>query len=504
MARFCTNCGKQLSTHTIACHHCGAQFGLPQFQSAPHRTSKSKVNWVYKLVIGSLVVVVTVVVVMMVYVGENAKSDRESYQTKAEQGDASAQLGLGRRLLEDERWWFVILARLLGAPQDDAAAVKWFSKAAEQGDARAQYHLGNMFREGRSVPQDYAEAIKWYLKAAKKDILARTSLEEMVVESDEGLKTLRSMADQGDAKAQEILGDLYDEGKGIIPVDTEQALRWYKLAAEQGSEHAAMKMGYKFYEGDGVLKDGLETAKWWLLASANGDPLAGYNLELLNPQDAMSPKDATQRADWYRMGADQGIASAQLLLGGLYADGDGVQTDHARAVRLWRSAADNEKGLDPVRATAQWLLGEAYYDGTGETPKDYAAALKWYQLAAERGSAEAQHKLGVMYVNGQGIPRDYAAGARWYRKAAEQGHAYGQAALGACYFSGRGVTKDYFEAYLWLNLAATSGPPQLVKLRNAAEAKLTPSQISEAQRLAREWKPKAWEELKEEQEEAGR
>ena len=50
------------------------------------------------------------------------------------------------------------------------------------------------------------------------------------------------------------------------------------------------------------------------------------------------------------------------------------------------------------------------------------------------------------------------------------------------------MTKDYFEAYLWLNLAATSGPPQLVKLRNAADAKLTPSQIAEAQRLAREWK----------------
>jgi TPR repeat protein len=46
-------------------------------------------------------------------------------------------------------------------------AVKWWRKAAEQGDARAQYNLGQMHREGQGVPQDYAEAVKWYRKAVE-------------------------------------------------------------------------------------------------------------------------------------------------------------------------------------------------------------------------------------------------------------------------------------------------------------------------------------------------
>ena len=101
-----------------------------------------------------------------------------------------------------------------------------------------------------------------------------------------------------------------------------------------------------------------------------------------------------------------------------------------------------------------------------------------------------------MYMNGHGVPKDYVAGTQWYRKAAEQGHTYGQAALGACYLRGTGVPKDYFESYFWLNLAATSGSPQVVKLRDAAEAELMPSKVAEAQRLARDWKPKTRDELK--------
>jgi hypothetical protein len=45
-------------------------------------------------------------------------------------------------------------------PQDDAEAVKWFRKAADQGDPYAQFNLGNMYAEARGVPQDDAETVK--------------------------------------------------------------------------------------------------------------------------------------------------------------------------------------------------------------------------------------------------------------------------------------------------------------------------------------------------------
>ena len=54
-----------------------------------------------------------------------------------------------------------------GVPQDYAEAVKWYRKAADQGDAFAQYNLGVMYDNGEGVPQDQAEAVKWYRKAAE-------------------------------------------------------------------------------------------------------------------------------------------------------------------------------------------------------------------------------------------------------------------------------------------------------------------------------------------------
>lgn len=74
-----------------------------------------------------------------------------------------------------------------GVPQDHAEAVKWYRKAAEQGEAVAQSNLGMMYDQGRGVPQDYAEAIRWYSKAA----------------------------DQGVANAQNNLGVMYRYGQGV-------------------------------------------------------------------------------------------------------------------------------------------------------------------------------------------------------------------------------------------------------------------------------------------------
>ena len=53
-----------------------------------------------------------------------------------------------------------------GVPEDDAAAVKWFRKAAEQGDAEAQFNLGAMYAKGEGVPEDYVRAFAWFNLAA--------------------------------------------------------------------------------------------------------------------------------------------------------------------------------------------------------------------------------------------------------------------------------------------------------------------------------------------------
>ena len=74
----------------------------------------------------------------------------------AEQGDAVAQFNLG-----------VLYYNGDGVPQDYKEAVEWLTKAAEQGFSDAQSKLGWMYLEGESVPQDYEKAAKWLLKSTK-------------------------------------------------------------------------------------------------------------------------------------------------------------------------------------------------------------------------------------------------------------------------------------------------------------------------------------------------
>ena len=161
--------------------------------------------------------------------------------------------------------------------------------------------------------------------------------------------------------------------------------------------------------------------------------------------------------------------------------------DYATALRLYRSLA--EQG----HAGAQYKLGVLYLVGHG-VPKDNAAAMSWYRKAAEQGYAKAQIGLGRMYGNGMGVPEDHAAMVGWFRKAAEQGDAEGQFGLGSVYAGGRGVPQDYVLAHMWYNLAAAQyeefWTAEAAKNREFVAAKMTPAQIAEAQKLAREWKPK--------------
>ena len=102
-------------------------------------------------------------------------------------------------------------------------------KAAEQGNADAQYNLGGMYADGEGVTQDYAEAVRWY----------------------------RQAAEQGLASAQYNLGGMYTIGDGV-PEDDAEAVRWYRKAAEQEHASAQYNLGVMYTIGDGVPEDDAE------------------------------------------------------------------------------------------------------------------------------------------------------------------------------------------------------------------------------------------------------
>ena len=97
---------------------------------------------------------------------------------------------------------------------------------------------------------------------------------------------------------------------------------------------------------------------------------------------------------------------------------------------------------------------------------------------------------GVVVVNGQGVPQDYAPAQQWWEKGVLQGNPPAQVHLGWLYELRQGVSQNNVRACMWFNLAGANGNNNEVKHRNALTKRMTPAQMAETQKLAREWNPK--------------
>jgi uncharacterized protein len=120
-----------------------------------------------------------------------------------------------------------------------ACALRLAQPLAEQGDARAQSLVGLIHYVGRGALRDDAKAVNW----------------------------LRLAADQGDAAAQFRLGLMYSEGQGV-PQDHAEAARWYRLAADKRHPQAQYNLGLLYAKGEGVAQDNVMAHMWFNLAVA--------------------------------------------------------------------------------------------------------------------------------------------------------------------------------------------------------------------------------------------
>ncbi|MBT3550617.1 MAG: sel1 repeat family protein [Rhodospirillaceae bacterium] len=108
---------------------------------------------------------------------------------------------------------------------------------------------------------------------------------------------------------------------------------------------------------------------------------------------------------------------------------------------------------------SQVVLGNLYATGNG-VPINYDQAVKWFRSAANQGYARGQNDLGFMYAKGLGVPKNETEAMKWLLKSARQGHSLGQNAVGYRYLHGIGVHKDYLEAEKWLRSAVAQGNPR--------------------------------------------
>lgn len=154
----------------------------------------------------------------------------EELRNKAADGDADAQFQLG------DCYFFG-----LGVPKDMREGASWYRKAAEAGQMKAQFNLGGCFHEGMGVEPDLMAAIQWWRKSAGQDY----------------------------APAEISIGDCYIFGKGLAQ-DEEEGVRWFRKAAAQNYPAAQHRLGNCYYHGQGVRKDLVQSIQWYRKAAAQG------------------------------------------------------------------------------------------------------------------------------------------------------------------------------------------------------------------------------------------
>ena len=190
----------------------------------------------------------------------NPEKAMEFFRKAANKGNAKAQFHLG-----------VCSERGMGVKQNDKEALKWYAESAKQGYEPAQFNLGAFFHFGRGVAENEDEAIRWYFKAAIND----------EVDAQNNLAVLyKNLGDEAKAKseteAEKSLVNLWNKHKGDNAkreVDFEEANRWYEMAnrwflraAQQSNSSAQRNIAIQFEEGlSNITKDAAEAYFWYSL-----------------------------------------------------------------------------------------------------------------------------------------------------------------------------------------------------------------------------------------------
>lgn len=176
-----------------------------------------------------------------------------------------------------------------GVAQDGHQAVHYYKLAADQGDARAQYHLGCFYGDGKlGVRQDELQSFRYFEMAANQGhagaqkYLAYRYIVAIDVKQDwhkamnllcsaailgdqESVSDLTDFAEKGNETAQYLLGDMYDTGRGVVQ-NHDQARRYYTMAADQGHADAQFMLGDMYETGRGVGQNSRVASEYYLAA----------------------------------------------------------------------------------------------------------------------------------------------------------------------------------------------------------------------------------------------
>lgn len=305
-----------------------------------------------------------------------------------------------------------------GGEQDAQKAFELYKYAADHGSARGMAKAGMMLHDGDGTQKDVKLAIEYFEKAKAAgradadDLLAFVykNINSPDVDPKKAFEFNLQRAGKGDVEAQYHVYEAYWNGIGVEE-DHEKANRWLKNAADGGHTISQALMGFH----EMIFGDASTAVQYWEKASAAGH------------------------------------LKAMSDLAEVYLDGaDGVPVNKARAIELYKKAADEGFG------EAQGALGICYATGNGVPKNDYEA-FRWFSMAAEQGEEFTQKNLAICYRNGDGTPVNKALAAQWFEKAAAQGNIQAKSCLSDMYAEGEGIIANYNKAETLYNEVIANG-----------------------------------------------
>jgi localization factor PodJL len=200
----------------------------------------------------------------------------------------------------------------------------------------------------------------------------------------------------------------------------------------------------------------------------------------INDADALPAGIGTESL---RQAALDGDANAAFIVATRFADGRTVPQDYKAALRWYRIAA--AKGLAP----AQFRLGVILERGTGVTVGLDDARL-WYERAAEAGNVRAMHNAAVLFASSERNKANYEKAAHWFGEAAAHDVKDSQFNLAVLYERGLGVGQDLAQAFFWYSLAARQNDQDAAAKAKTLESTLPEAVAAQVKARLAQWQPK--------------
>ncbi|XP_010632405.1 protein sel-1 homolog 2 isoform X3 [Fukomys damarensis] len=310
------------------------------------------------------------------------------YKFLAERGDVQIQVSLGQLHLIGRKGldqnYYMYLEGNAAAPQNNATAFKYFSMAANKGNAIGLHGLGLLHFYGKGVPVNYAEALKYFQKAAEK----------------------------GWPNAQFQLGFMYYSGSGVWK-DYKLAFKYFYLASQSGQPLAIYYLAEMYATGTGVSRSCTTAVELYKGVCELGHWADKFLTAYFAYKDGDIDSSLVQYALLAEMGYEVAQSNSAFILESKRANVLQKEKIYPMALLLWNRAAVQGNAFARVK------IGDYHYYGYG-TKKDYQTAASHYSIAADKyHNAQAMFNLAYMYEHGLGIAKDIHLARRLYNMAAQ-------------------------------------------------------------------------------------